>query len=50
MVDKNLKCDPENKESEENSDVNEGGNCIVIKPIIKIDVNISGLNTGTITG
>ena len=43
MEDKNLKCDPESKkkESEENVDVNESVNYIVVKPIIKIDVDIS---------
>ena len=52
MEDKNLKCDPESKkkESEENVDVNESVNCIVVKPEIKIDVDISDLVTKAFVG
>ncbi len=52
MEDKNLKCDPESKkkESEENVDVNKSVNCIVVKPEIKIDVDISGLVTKAFVG
>lgn len=44
MSDKNLKHDDNGKnELEENCHVNEGVNCIVIKPIIKVDIDISEL-------
>ncbi len=51
MADKTLKHDDNiNNELEENSDASEGVNCIVVKPIIKVDVDISDLNTDTLLG
>ena len=44
MSDKNLKHDDNGKNKlEENCHFNEGVNCIVIKPIIKVDIDISEL-------
>lgn len=50
--DKNLKHDDDKRNNELAEDClgDEGVNCIVVKPIIKIDVNISGLRTGNIVG
>ena len=46
VADKTLQHDDNrNTELEENVDINEGVNCIVVKPIVKIDVDISGLKT-----
>ena len=52
MADKTLKHDDDNinNELEENSDASKGVNCIVVKPIIKVDVDISDLNTDTLLG
>ena len=49
MADKTLKHDYDiNNELEGNSDASKGVNCIVVKPIIKVDVDISDLNTDTL--
>lgn len=45
MSGKNLKCDNRNNKLDENSVVNESVNYIVVKPKVKIDVNINELNT-----
>ncbi|MCG8499498.1 MAG: hypothetical protein MJB12_03690 [Firmicutes bacterium] len=46
MADKTLQHDDNrNTELEETADIKEGVNCIVVKPIVKIDVDISGLKT-----
>lgn len=52
MADKNLKCKDEDKKKkmEKNSDVEECVNRIVIKPTVKIEINVSGMKTGTIVG
>ena len=52
MADKNLKHDDDKRNNElaEDCHGDEGVNCIVVKPMIKIDVNISGLRTGNIVG
>lgn len=48
MTDKKLEYDNENKEIEENSDANKCVDCIKIKPLINIVVNIGDLNIGTV--
>ncbi len=50
MEDNNLKHNNgcKNDELDENIEIKESVNCIIIKPVVKVDVNISGLNT-TIT-